>query len=57
MAKALPAALGFAVSGVGVPAVLLLVGEEAAGTLLVGALDWREYWTVNDLVGSRRVAL
>ena len=57
VAKALPAALGFAVIGVGVPAVLLLVGEEAAGMLFVGALDWREYGIVNDLVGSRRVAL
>lgn len=57
MAKALPAAFGFAVSGVGVPAVLPLVGEEATGTLAVGALGLSEKGTVKGLVGSKRVEL
>lgn len=55
-AKALPAALGFAESGVGVPAVLPLVGV-TTGTLWVGALVLSEKETVTDLLGSRRVAV
>lgn len=55
-AKGLPAAFGFAVSGVGVPAVVPLVGE-TTGTFSVGALVLSEYGIVIALLGSRRVAL